>query len=59
MTKKEFRHNCVIMGYCPSKIVTEYFKLHPKQEYTDEDYIGAYRLNNSYAGIKRTSHKKG
>lgn len=57
-TKKDFRHLCVTMGYGKSAIVTEYYKQNPKDVYTDDDFIGVYRLSGMYAGIKRTTKRK-
>ena len=54
MTKKEFRHLCVHGGYASSKVVTEYYKQNPKEDYTEkDDLIAVYRMNNSYANIAR------
>ena len=57
-TKKDFRHLCVTMGYGSSALVTEYYKQNPKPFYTDDDFIEVYRLNATYAGIKRTTKRK-
>lgn len=54
MTKKEFRHLCTQGGYASSKVVTEYYKQNPKDDYTEkDDLIAVYRMNNSYANIAR------
>ena len=60
MTKKEFRHLVVQSGYASSATVTEYYKLHPdKTEYDESDIIPVYRLENSFASIKRITKRKG
>lgn len=60
MTKKDFRKMVVQSGYASSATVTYYYKMHPdKKEYDDSDIIPVYRLENSFASIKRTTKRKG
>ena len=60
MTKKEFRKLVVQGGYATSTVVTMYYKQNPKDDYTEQDdLIAVYRMNNSFASIKRKAHKKG
>ena len=59
MDKKTFRAACVNSGYASSKVVTQFFKENPKAEYTEDDFVSVYRMNNNYASIKRTTKRKG
>lgn len=57
MTKTEFRKLCIQCGYASSKVVTEYIAQNPKDGYDDSDFMGAYRLEATFSGIKRVNKK--
>lgn len=58
MTKTEFRKACIQSGYASNKTITEYIRLNPKADYTSEDFMGAYRLEGVFTGIKKSTKRK-
>lgn len=58
MTKSEFRKAAMQSGYASSsKVVTEFFKKYPKKEYTSDDFMNLYHMDNPYSSISRTTKK--
>ena len=58
MTKTEFRKACISSGYASSKAVTLYIQQNPKDDYTSDDFIGAYRMEATYSTIRKNTRRK-